>query len=388
MKTKIYIYCYLFFAFSLSCWGQVKVLNLPSSGVYNKPLKFEDDTINIFRLKQNAHFSFLKITDSVDFNGSTFQNIAKFTDSEFQNIAKFSFSTFQDIADFRNSRFQNQANFYVSIFQDIAFFRHSRFQDQAIFFALSFQNIANFEKSRFQNIANFTDSRFQNIANFTYSEFQNKVIFNGSTFQNEVYFRSSIFNYYTSFQESHGGGKLFFTDAQMPNILVFSGIDSLKVDFREVRCDSLLKWKYLSPLSLQSSKYDSSFYAINSKLFLQSQISEKCVIQLKGTNLSNIILPHDRFWADTTGYSYEEKASLYEKLIKVCKEEGMDESVEGWSIELKKIQNQRTGEFTLWGYHFTFAGKFYNWFQKTFWNFGFTKSYILCWVFILFILFS
>jgi Pentapeptide repeats (9 copies) len=377
MKSKIYLFSFLYFVFSLTCLGQVNVLNLPSNGVYVKPLTFKNKSIRIERESEIITDS-LKITNIVIFVGTKFQNTANFNSSTFQNDVYSKACTFQNDAEFMNSTFQKQAYFDYSTFQERAYFDYSTFQKESIFHNSHFQGFTTFENSNFQNITDFRGSVFQYLVNFKGSVFQNIVSFKMSEFHNQADFSGTIFNYYNGFQQSLGNVKFIFTDAQMPNILNFSYIDSIKIDFRDVRCDSLLKRKFLFVIDSKSDDSDSLFYKTYSKLFFQSKEINKCVIQLKGTNLSNIILPHDRFWVDTTGYSYEEKASLYEKLIKVCKEEGMDESIEGWSIELKKAQNL---------HYFPRIGWFLNWFQNVFWGFGFSKWYILIWIFSLFTLF-
>ena len=57
----------------------------------------------------------------------------------------------------------------------------------------------------------------------------------------------------------------------------------------------------------------------------------------------------------------------------------MDESVIGWSTELKKIENL---------HNFPKIGSFLNWFQGIFWNYGFTKSLILLWILGVFLFFN
>jgi hypothetical protein len=190
MKSKIYLCCFLFFAFSLPCWGQVKELKLPSSGVYSNLLEFSGDTINIFRIINKLEFGldFLQINTPVIFHRSNFKN----------------------------------------------------------------------------------------IANFRRLTFQNKVDFNSSTFQNKADFSNSSFNYYTSFHDSRGNNKIIFTNAQMPNILVFSSIDSLKVDFRDVRIDLLQKREF----AMQLPDYFSSIDDSDASMWRQINVSSNSEVQI------------------------------------------------------------------------------------------------------------
>jgi hypothetical protein len=57
----------------------------------------------------------------------------------------------------------------------------------------------------------------------------------------------------------------------------------------------------------------------------------------------------------------------------------MDESVQGWDIELKKLQTLHNWQKT---------GHFLNWFQNIFWNYSYAKWYILIWITVLYLLFS
>ncbi len=337
LRLQFLLYC--FFLISSFAFGQVKELHLPGEGVYDKPLEFNRDSIKIAREKvfegyvgYYDNFRRLHITKYANFYNGKFQDKVIFTNTDFCKEVNFI-----------NTIFRNKANFICT----------------------KFQNRANFNQAKFQNKINFNCAYFDNDANFLYTEFQDEVDFSGVRFQNEA-----------NFDHAKGKGQLLFDNAQMPNILNFRYIDSLKVDFRKV-----------SGLSA----YQINQIPKNQQMAQEFQLSQKlgkCVILLHGTNLANIILPYDRFWVEINGYSYEETTSMYEKLIKVCKDEGMDESVEGWSIELQKTQNIHNKAFTFLGLHFTFWGYVWNAIQSIFWNYGYSKGYIFFWIMGTFLIFT
>ncbi len=333
--------CIVFCSFAFCCLGQkTTILKLPRTGIYKKSLLLYGETIKITRsyIEDYLHEDTLRIREDAFFVGSIFQNEVRFDGIDFKKKVSFYQSTLQQTALFNNSIFHNKTEFY--------------------------------------------ECDFQNTAIFEGVDFKNQVNFLSTNFQNGAIFYNTNFNYLAVFNGSEGSGDLGFTDAQMPNILNFQEVRTLKADFRNVLIDSLQKRKLLVsryiPLSMFAIVFDSPYSESEVTIFALSQKLNKCVIKLKGTNLSNIVLPYDRFWADTTGYAYEEKTALYEKLIKVCKDEGMDESLDGWSIELKKIQNLR---------NFPRIGHYLNWFQNTFWGYGFSKWYILLWIIGVFLLF-
>jgi hypothetical protein len=311
----------LFCLVSICCFGQdktkeqVEILELPRSGQYEKAINCETPLLTIKRYPSNIR-SRLIIKEDALFGWTKIMNNSDLSGVSFEGNLIFHQVTFQKESEFLNATFLK---------------------------ALQFINV----------------------------KFNKDVLFSVSTFQGNSLFLNCVFSERVSFMGANGKGKILFTDSQMPNVLDFSMIDSLKVDFRGSLTDSLKNRE----LKIRTSFSGESI----NNLLKTSQELEKCIIILKGTNLSNVTLPYDSFWVDVTNYSYEEKTALYEKLIKKCKEEGMDESVIGWSTELKKIENL---------HNFPTIGHFLNWFQRIFWNYGFTKSLILVWILGVFLLFN
>jgi uncharacterized protein YjbI with pentapeptide repeats len=273
--------------------------------------------------------------------------------------------------------------FFDVIFKEMSNdFSYIDFKKKASFIDCEFEGEVFVDGSFFQGNADFKQSIFHKEVDFDNAYFQEWAYFENATFEEKVSFYNTKFNYLANFENVKGKGKLFFENTEMPNILNFQNVNSLKIDFRNASIDSLQKRVFpVFPRMKDNftTANDSSSSKEYFQLFEQSISLDKCVIQLKGTNLDNIILPHDRFWIDVIGYTYEEKTALFEKLIKKCKEEGMDDSVIGWSTELKKIENL---------HNFPKIGSFLNWFQGIFWNYGFTKSLILLWILGAFLLFN
>jgi hypothetical protein len=310
------------------CLGQVKILKLPAKGDYDFSKIRDGDTLQIMRAF-NFPSDTLKISKPISLNKIVIQK------SMLMAI------TFKGIANFSTVTFINSRNFNNLVFENSVRFNSSKFNSELMFHRVNFQKDVSFSATEFHGNTSFILNQF---------------------------------NFYADFSGVNGEGQLFFSESQMPNVINFSNIKNLKADFRDVFVDSL-KTRKISFLNWIDA--DDSLSRVRQFKF-SHQIS-KCIIDLKRTDLANIILPYNHFWADTTGYSYEGKTSLYEKLIKKCKEEGMDESVIGWSTELKKIENL---------HNFPTIGYFLNWFQGIFWNYGYTKSLILLWILGAFLLFN
>ena len=148
-----------------------------------------------------------------------------------------------------------------------------------------------------------------------------------------------------------------FLQAQLPDTLVFTEINlngiEENVDFREFVLDSLRK---------------------------RQGHDAKCRLYLDGispNNLAKLIIPFNLFELDfpdstyvsnATPFPYAEKEVIYETVIKKCRDVGMMESVQGWSIAYQKFQNE---------HEFGSIGILFNWLNETWWNFGYAKWRIL-----------
>jgi hypothetical protein len=367
---------------SCVCLGQVKVLRLPDIGIYNLPLTNLDMdssgkwSLNFEHFEKSSRALSIDRYFNLEANRDTLKN-KSFKEWRDKNLLKVNREVyFLGISFLTNEgdKINTEINFSSVDFKKYVYFSISTFVNDVSFLSVDFQDVvsyksckfhqkANFGSSYFRKEADFSENTFDDVTNFSRSDFQNKITFNSSTISKEVNFFKSTFSVFASFESIKGSGTILFDETEMPNILNLTKSNSVKIDFRNSSIKILT--------NRQLSKFTKKDSLDLLKLYNQSKDFNKCVILLGGTNLDNIILPYDRFWADTTGYTYEEKTSLYEDLIKKCKEEGMDESVMGWSIELKKIENIHN--FPKIGFCL---------------NYGYTKSLILFWILGVFLLFN
>lgn len=100
---------------------------------------------------------------------------------------------------------------------------------------------------------------------------------------------------------------------------------------------------------------------------------KKCKLVLTETQVSNMVLPYELFEYDfdtASGHNvkniHDHRVSVYETLIKNCREAGLMESAKGWDIDYKTYTYERN----YWlGGPLNFANKYW-------WNFGYNKSRI------------
>ena len=176
--------------------------------------------------------------------------------------------------------------------------------------------------SRFYAKAKFQTALFGKDVSFINTEFNDEVNFNGSIFLDKSYFNNCTFRVTP-----------LFVNTQLPSELHFENV----------------KFDYKNPVDI-NAKIDFSFTQVDSLRKRTKDPRAKCLLLLHGTDISRLILPYDRFVIkfDTTKltdntseaiYSYEEKCSLYEIILKNCRDAGKSESVRGWDIDYRKMQN-------------------------------------------------
>lgn len=375
------VICFLLGSFS--CLAQVEVLKLPERGNHILSSNYCNKRVEL-RRKYNYEKSDINPNEEMTKNTV----IPTLT---FDNNVDFNRTIFSKGSNSLTINFQN-ANFKEGHFYKAQFLSNVNFSEAL------FENKANFYTTNFWNKAIFSNVIFNDIVNFSSANFQDDVDFSFANFKKNVTFEEAVFSYKSSFNSAKGNYVLKFKKIYISNIFDISNIDSLKVDLRDVKISNIqfnkfkgivfkntdFKEKKININNISDENLDNYIklgYHVTEDfaLFKLSKKLNKCVVKIKGTDLTNVIVPYDFFWVDVSNYTYEEKTTLYEKLIKKCKEEGMDESVIGWSIELKKAENE---------HNFPIVGPFLNFFQRIFWNYGYTKSLILLWILGVFLLFN
>ena len=281
----------------------------------------EKDTTDRYRLKK--HF-----TREVNFSSQNYITPMYYNFFVFDSLAAISVSHFKSRVDFFNADFNLGADFLQSTFDS----------------AVSFSNV------HFKGLTNFSDVTFRGNATFLCSHFHGKVLFISSKFYSYVNFESTHFKYKVDFSGSYFGVKPSFENIILPDTMVFQNVKSEDV------------------IDLTSGKLDSA----RSK---DSNI--KCKILLEGTDIGKIKINYDLFnLYFTNGASFEQKLSVYEKLLKKFKDEGLLESYKNLDIEYREFKYKHDGD------------KFLNWFHKYWWNYGYNKELVLWWSLIVFLIFT
>lgn len=268
------------------------------------------------------------------------------------------------------TRFQSYS-FEHTTFRRYVGFDYSYFGSTNFNFS-TFNEAASFQGATFGEDVIFEGVTFLGKADFVGAEFIGTSYFNGIYFNEDARFTSVIFPALANFNACTFSVNPVFTHAQLPNELAFDDV----------------QFRYKSPLEI-NAKIDFSNARIDSLKKRTKKSEAKCMISLRGTDVSRLILPFDRFTIKFDAitavddsllafllntekpkptYSYEEKSSLYETLIKNCQEAGMTESVEGWDIEYREMQN--THKFGL-------LANPINFFNAWWWNFGYDRWRIL-----------
>lgn len=281
-------------------------------------------------------FLFINRYINQDFNGAIFEKEANWGKSDFRVYMSFEYTIFKDQALFWDTNFKEGSTFTNVHFLGNADFRNS--------------NAAHFNTCKFNFIfqgGNPYESDFM----FHNCKVKHNAIFAGSHFKKEAHFRYSIFETMADFSNStfNKVPKLDFVN--LPDTLFFRNVQlatsepsdiNKKIDFRLCKIDSLQK---RSPGS-------------------------KCNIKLEGTDLSKVLLPHNLFTLSfDESTNYEMKTGIYEAIIKTCTDNGMVESAQDWDIEYRRFKNVNNLGW--------FIGGIVNFLNRWWWNFGYSKQYIL-----------
>ncbi|MEQ8708425.1 MAG: pentapeptide repeat-containing protein [Rhodospirillales bacterium] len=141
-----------------------------------------------------------KFHELANYQGATFNKLARFDQVMFQNDANFRNTNFLEFAKFESTSFRKTADFTRAIFQSIAIFKSSTFDELATFYHCKFQWHVNFREVTFgENVdlrgaanqedikritgtVRFDDVTFSKTVDFTNREFLNTTSFNDTLF--------------------------------------------------------------------------------------------------------------------------------------------------------------------------------------------------------------
>src|SRR6266540_702653 len=127
------------------------------------------------------------------FDGATFQDLARFGGVTFHGRAGFNEANFEDLAKFAEATFHGKAGFSASIFHDVAAFEGAIIRGWADFVGVTFHKGAVFEEAAFQGRADFRGATFHAWANFEEATFHGEARFGGAAFHREARFDGAAF---------------------------------------------------------------------------------------------------------------------------------------------------------------------------------------------------
>lgn len=270
-----------------------------------------------FTVDTESNFNWVYFNSTADFGISRFNSMALFWHTHFGSTTDFGVTRFNSITTFDSAHFFSTVSFKYARFNSITDFTHTRFDSIAYFDSAYFNLIANFGAAHFNSIANFRGACFDSTANFR-----------------GAYFKSAV-----NFQNASLNGECDFNLATLPDTLDFRNITKIKIeiDFTTARLDSTKK--------------------------------KRCIILLTGTDISKVKINMQLFEIGfTDDESYEQRTSVYEKLLAKFKQEGFEESYRLLDIDYRRYKLLHDG---------LLLGKFLNLLQTYWWNYGYNKEWIL-----------
>lgn len=324
------------------------------SNFIESKLKFTDKVDSTLFLEGKTFGAYVGTSSSVEINNdfaitnSVFQDRFKFRRTKFSKGFDFSNNTYSDKFYMSTVKSFSPSSLHVSIFDTIMNFdssvlidfniSNSYYKENAYIRQDSIHN-GNFEHSIFYKDVDFTLTKFSGTTNFLKTQFDGKVFFRSNSFYDKIVFTNSTFN-----------DDLILDDCSLPDTLFFDGIKEIKkpIDFSYVNTEKT------------SNGY--------------------CNIILSGTDISKLKLSYSQFriFFNITD-RIETKKIIYERLLAVQKTNGF---VEGYKIldkEYKSYKNKIDNP-TL--------GKFYDFLDSFWWDYGYDKNRIFLWSFLLFLIFT
>lgn len=268
---------------------------------------------------------------------------------DFDSVADFYQAHFHSEAFFINSGFNSDVSFCFTQFHSLAGFYGTHFSKVAFFNDAKFHSYAHFENAKFLSCATFKNAHFDSTADFNMTFFNSIAIFNGTRFYNSANFSNAIFQSQVDFSNSQFHSTVTFNGTKLPDT----------IDFRNIK--------------IIEEEIDFTVLAIP-----EIGLNPKYHIALTGTNITKIKINYELFRIyfmapDTT---YEQKISVYEKLLQKFKTDGFIESYKKLDIEYREFKYLNEKEH------------FLNWFHKNWWNYGYNKEKVIWWSLFFFCFFT
>lgn len=306
-----------------------------------KHFQFQEVFSNNPQFKKEAYFNSAVFHESIYFENPQFHSVTDFSYAKFNSWAVFSFGVFDDKAIFNNSIFHGGVHFQNMTFKSIANFHEVNCESKADFTNSKFESSAIFRNAKFDSLCSFQGTQFNSLVDFQNVHFNSLIDFQSTQFNSTADFNGSKFNF-----------KINFNNAILPDTLIFTNVTSLnsEIDFTSTLLNAIKK--------------------SNNKEY-------RCRISLVGSDISKIKINYNLFELYfPKGTAYEQKISIYEKLLLRFKDDGFLDSYKLLDIEYCNFKNRHNGNI------------FINWFQKGWWNYGYNKEFVVWWVLKIFLFFS
>ena len=279
-----------------------------------------------------------------------------FYGASFVSAADFQGAILNDFANFRQADFEDRTEFYFAAFLENAAFTGVEFKEFVGFSEAVFKKKATFDGTRFIDDAIFVRTEFDSKVSF-HSIFEGRVTFSEAKFKDNTSFFRTRFNGVTSFHNADFGSRVSFRDAQFHGKVEFNRTifpDSL--DFRDI---------------ISSVEIDLTYGDLNEKKDINPDY--RSLIALEGADISKIKLNSDLFSLWFPGLNpydsrdAEKIIDIYQDVLKKLEDEGLRRSYQVFDIEYRSFESWVEGRHIS---HF---------FNKYWWNYGYSKARIVWW---------
>jgi uncharacterized protein YjbI with pentapeptide repeats len=363
----------------------VEFRNLPyfypdnNSAVIHRPVYFFNAHFDSI-----AKFNFFDFRSTAVFDDARFKSAAEFNAVSIDSSATFRFTHFASTADFRHTHFRADASFHGVHFDSTVSFNHAEFDSTVSFSAAKFTSPTGFSSVHFHSNtsfyttifasrARFSDAYFHGRTSFVFARFDSTADFSSVRFDSTVTFSTAEFHSFVDFSQSEFYSTADFTNARFLTKADFS-FAKLKGKFVVVNTTlpDFLDFRHITDFP---GNIDFTFCKLDTAK--KRNPAYRCKIALYGSDISKISINMDLFelWFPTdfaTEYGfkrdyqvdmgYEQKVSVYEKVLKKLQEDGFTESYQRLDIEYQKLKLEHNGLSALAR------------FQEIWWNFGYNKE--------------
>lgn len=290
----------------------------------------------------------------VYFDNAEFHSSAVFTGTQFESPSSFMFTHFMTHSDFdqvkfdtvffMGAKFYADANFTMTNFKSFTTFRGAYFGSSTNFSKTHFYSNVDFSHAYLGGVANFYFSEFDSETLFQFAQLESRIEFVLAKFRSDVNFENADFGTYASFGRTEFYGNVRFAGAVLPDSLDFGNIAEITKNIDLTNCN----------LNAHKKKQDKDY---------------RCKIDLYGSDIDKISINMELFELWFPNETYEQKISVYEKVLKKLEKDGFKESYKILDIEYRKLKYREQG----------LMGVLLATFLEWWWNFGYNPERVFMW---------